>query len=307
MTDDGQTPADTRCGFIAVLGSPNAGKSTLINTFVGAKVSIVSDKVQTTRTLVRGIALEGKSQLVFIDTPGIFRPETRLERAMVAAAWNGGAEADMILLVVDVAKNKVPDRETESIITKLKDQPLPAILVLNKIDEIRPEKLLTITQDLNTRMDFAATFMVSATKQKGTADILRWLSSRVEAGPWMFPEDDISDMPTRLLAAEITREKLFHKLYRELPYALTVETESWENFDNGDVRIEQVIYVEREGQRKIILGAGGDMIKHVGAAARLDMEEAFGSRVHLKLFIKVRGDWSEDPERYAVWSLDFNA
>jgi GTP-binding protein Era len=304
---DPAAPAGTRCGFVAVLGAPNAGKSTLINALVGTKVSIVSDKVQTTRTLVRGIVMHERTQIVFIDTPGIFSPQKRLERAMVSAAWSGSEDADIVMLVVDLDKKKIPDRETENIIRRLKDLDVPAILVLNKIDTLRPEKLLTISQDLNTRHDFAATFMVSATKKSGTKDILRWLSTRLPENPYIFPEDDVSDMPMRLLAAEITREKLFHKLYRELPYSLTVETDSWEDFDDGSIRIEQTIFVEREGQRKIILGKDGDMIRHVGEKARLELSGLFETPVHLKLFVKVREDWAEDPERYEPWGLDFKA
>jgi GTP-binding protein Era len=301
------SPSDTRCGFVAVLGAPNAGKSTLINAMVGTKVTIVSDKVQTTRTLVRGIVMHDRTQIVFIDTPGIFSPQKRLERAMVSAAWSGTEDADIVMVVVDLDKKNIPGRETENIINRLKDLDVPAVLILNKIDTVRPEKLLTIAQDMNTRHDFAATFMVSATRKSGTKDIVNWLSTRLPDNPWIFPEDDVSDMPMRLLAAEITREKLFHKLYRELPYALTVETESWENFDDGSIRIEQVIYVEREGQRKIILGKDGDMIRHVGEKSRLELAELFETPVHLKLFIKVRENWSEDSERYEPWGLDFNA
>lgn len=302
-----ETVDNKRCGFVAVLGAPNAGKSTLVNALVGAKVTIVSDKVQTTRSLVRGIAIAGDAQIIFVDTPGIFAPSRKFERAMVASAWQGGDEADMIMLVVDASRGKIPDRETASILERLRQQKAQCLLVLNKVDQIRPEKLLTISADMNSRHDFAATFMISALKERGTKDILSWLAGRMPAGPWMYPEDEISDMPMRLLAAELVREKLFHRLYRELPHALTVETETWENFDNGSVRIEQVIFVEREGQRKIILGSDGEMIRNVGQAARLELEEMLGQRVHLKLFIKVREDWTNDPERYVPWGLDFSA
>jgi GTP-binding protein Era len=298
---------ETRCGVVAILGAPNAGKSTLINSLVGAKVTIVSDKVQTTRTLVRGIAIHDKAQIVFVDTPGIFSPGKRLERAMVAAAWQGGADADFIMVVMDVNRKNLPDRETAGILKKLEGQPAPLLLVLNKIDMIRPEQLLTITQTMNEKYNFAATFMISAQKGSGVKDIARWLSSRLPQSEWIFPEDEISDMPMRLLAAEITREKLFQKLYRELPHALTVETEEWENFDNGDVKISQIIYVEREGHRKIILGNNGDMIRFIGEASRKELETIMERKVHIKLFVKVRENWNDDPERFLPWGLDFNA
>jgi GTP-binding protein Era len=256
---------------------------------------------------VRGIAIHDRTQIVLIDTPGIFSPQKRLERAMVSAAWAGSEDADIVMLVVDLDRKKVPDRETQDIMRRLKDLETPAILVLNKIDTIDKTSLLTLSLDMNKRHDFAATFMISATKQSGTNDILRWLSTRLPEGDWIFPEDDVSDMPMRLLAAEITREKLFHKLYRELPYDLTVETESWEDFDDGSIRIEQTIYVTREGQRKIILGKDGDMIRHVGEASRTELSALFETPVHLKLFIKVRENWADDPDRYAPWGLDFKA
>lgn len=301
-----ENPA-TRCGVAAVLGAPNAGKSTLINSLVGAKVTIVSDKVQTTRTLVRGIAVEGGSQIVLVDTPGIFSPGKRLERAMVAAAWKGGADADFIMVVVDASRKTVPDRETLGILKKLEGQPAPLVLVLNKIDLLRPQKLLAMTQSMNERFDFAATFMVSAQKGSGIGDILKWLARNMPVGEWIFPQDEISDMPMRLMAAEITREKLFHRLYRELPHSLTVETEEWENFENGDVKISQAIYVERESQRKIVLGTGGEMIRHIGETSRTELEGIIERKVHLKLFVKVREDWNNDPERFMPWGLDFNA
>lgn len=295
-----------RCGFVAVLGAPNAGKSTLINALVGTKVSIVSPKVQTTRTIVRGVALHGQAQIVLIDTPGIFSAKKRLERAMVAAAWQGGAEAEMILLVVDAARKHAPDRQTLDIIARLnREHPdVPCALILNKIDEVRPETLLKLTQTLNAQRDFAATFMISALKDKGTRDILPWLAERMPKGPWMFEDDEVSDMPMRLLAAEITREKLFYRLHQELPYALTVETESWENFDDGSIRISQVIYVARDSHRVIILGKGGGNIRAIGEAARKELGEILETTVHLKLFVKVRENWADDPERYALWGLD---
>ncbi len=298
----------THFGFIAVLGAPNAGKSTLMNTLVGAKVSIVSPKVQTTRSLVRGIALHEEAQLVFVDTPGIFTPQKRLERAMVAAAWEGGANADVIMLVVDAARKKLSG-DTKDIIERLAadESAVPKILVLNKVDKVRREDLLALAQELNDRLSFETTFMVSALKGDGTEDIMRWLAAKMPEGPWMFPEDEISDMPVRLLAAEITREKLYHRLHQELPYALTVETESWETFDNGSVKINQVIYAAREAHKGIILGKGGQQIKAVGEMARKELEDILETRVHLKLFVKIRENWHDDPERYALWGLDHGA
>ena len=295
-----------RCGFVAVLGAPNAGKSTLINTLVGAKVSIVSPKVQTTRSIVRGIALHENSQIVFVDTPGIFAPKKRLERAMVAAAWEGGREADMILLVVDASRRGL-DRDTEAIVETLAGQEEgrpPLLLVLNKVDQVKRERLLALAQDLNARLPFTATFMVSVLKGDGTGAILSDLAARLPEGPWLFPEDDVSDMPVRLLAAEITREKLYHRLHQEIPYALTVETESWEPFADGSVKIGQVIYVAREAHKAIILGKGGQNIKTVGERARTELEDILARRVHLNLFVKVRENWADDPERYALWGLD---
>ncbi len=296
-----------RCGFVAVMGAPNAGKSTLINSLVGTKVTIVSDKVQTTRTLVRGIALHKQSQVVFIDTPGVFAAKKRLERAMVAAAWQGGEEADMILLVIDASRKKIPDQETARILDRLKNYKTPCILVLNKIDQIRREALLDIARTMSQIHDFAAVFMVSALKDNGVKDILDFIASRLPETPWVFPEDDVSDMPMRLMAAEITREKFFKDLYRELPHSLAVETEEWEIFDDGSIKISQVVFVERESQRKIVLGKEGDTIRKAGESARRELESILETRVHLKLFVKVRGDWSEDPERYAPWGLDFSA
>ncbi len=289
------------------MGAPNAGKSTLINSLVGTKVTIVSDKVQTTRTLVRGIALYEQTQVIFIDTPGIFSPSKRLERAMVAAAWQGGEEADIIMVVIDASRKKIPDRETDRILKRLKDYPAPAILVLNKIDQIRHEALFAIAQTMSGLHDFTAVFMVSALKDNGVKDILRFAAKHLPESEWIFPEDEVSDMPMRLMAAELTREKFFCGLYRELPHSMTVETESWEPFDDGSIRIGQIVYVERESQRKIVLGSGGDTIRKAGESARRELEGILETRVHLKLFVKVRGDWSEDPERYVPWGLDFSA
>lgn len=297
-----------RCGFVAVIGAPNAGKSTLINALVGTKVTIVSPKVQTTRTIVRGIAVHENTQIVFIDTPGIFRAKKRLERAMVAAAWNGEAEAEMTLFVIDASRRQ-PDDENQQIIATLKDRKAEEpgrkfILVLNKIDNIQREKLIDLTMKLNAMMDFEATFMISALKEDGTNDLLKWLAARMPEGPFHFGEEQVSDMPMRLLAAEITREKLFHRLHEELPYGLTVETESWEQFDDGSVKIEQVIYIAREAHKPIIIGRGGQAIKGTGEASRRELEDILEQRVHLRLFVKVRENWVDDPERYRVWGLD---
>jgi GTPase len=302
MTDD----AKTRCGFIAILGAPNVGKSTLLNRVVGTKVSIVSPKVQTTRTRVLGIALDGDAQLIFIDTPGIFQPKRRLDRAMVAAAWGGAGDADHVVLLVDSQRGITPD--TQSIIDKLKNQEGRKVdLALNKVDLVNKENLLILTEKLNEYGIFEEIFMISAEKGDGVDDLVAYLKSKMPVSPWLFPEDQISDMPLRLLAAEITREKLYLKLHQELPYATTVETESWEEKDDGSVRIEQTIYVERESQRSIVLGKGGKMIKSIGAESRRDLAEIADRTVHLFLFVKVREKWGDDPSRYTHWGLDFNA
>ncbi len=295
----------TRCGFVAVLGAPNVGKSTLINQIVGAKVSIVSPKVQTTRTRVLGIHIEGTSQIVFIDTPGIFQPRRRLDRAMVAAAWSGAEDADAVLLLVDAAKGL--DDNTRAIVERLKSAGRPAILVLNKVDLAKKPALLRFASELNAGGTFTDTFMVSALTGDGVADLVAHLAGRMAEGPWHFPEDQISDMPQRLLAAEITREQLYRQLHEELPYAATVETESWEERRDGSVKIDQVVFVERESQRAIVLGKGGRRIRALGAAARTELEAIFERRVHLFLFVKVREAWGDDPERYRDWGLDFNA
>ena len=299
----GKTP--TRCGFFAVVGAPNVGKSTLINRAVGTKVSIVSPKVQTTRTRVLGICLEDKAQLIFIDTPGIFAPRRRLDRAMVSAAWDGAADADTIVLLVDASRGI--DGDTRRIIDRLKNQKATAILVLNKVDIVKKPDLLKMSGTLNDEGLFTDTFMISAEKGDGVRDFLSFLSQQAPAGPWHFPEDQISDMPQRLLAAEITREQLYRQLHQELPYAATVETESWEEQDDGSVRIGQVIYVERPSQKGIVLGKGGKRIKSLGETARLELEEIFEQRIHLFLFVKVREKWGDDPERYRDWGLDFDA
>lgn len=300
------TEAATRCGFVALIGAPNAGKSTLLNTLVGTKVAIVSPKVQTTRSRVLGILTEGTAQIVFVDTPGIFKPRRRLDRAMVAAAWAGAAEGDLVLLLVDAALKGVRE-ETRGIVEKLAQTKRKAILILNKIDAVRHEVLLSLAADLNATGAFTDTFMISALTGSGVDDLRRHLAVHLPEGPWLFPEDQVSDMPMRLLAAEITREKLFLRLQQELPYAVAVETESWEEQPDGSVRISQIIYVQRDGQKAIVLGRGGQMIKAIGTAARLELEEITEQRVHLALFVKVRENWLDDPARYSVWDLDYDA
>ncbi|HEY9163878.1 MAG TPA: GTPase Era [Magnetovibrio sp.] len=294
-----------RCGFIAVLGAPNAGKSTLVNRMVGTKVSIVSHKVQTTRSRVLGIALKDSAQLIFIDTPGIFEPRRRLDRAMVAAAWSGAADADVTILLIDASQGLC--RDTESIIARMKEENHRAHLVLNKVDKVNKPDLLALTQTLVDTGVFDEVFMVSALKGQGVDDLVSFLANQMPEGPWHFPEDQVSDMTERLLAAEITREKLYLQLHQELPYATTVETETWEVRKDGLIAIEQVIYVERDSQKSIILGKGGQQIKKIGIASRLELEDIFETRVHLTLFVKVREKWADDPERYRDLGLDFDA
>ena len=294
---------NTACGFVALIGAPNAGKSTLLNALVGAKVSIVSRKVQTTRALVRGIALEGDAQIIFVDTPGIFAPKRRLDRAMVTSAWGGAGDADVVALLVDSKKGI--DAEVEAILEKLKDAPRKKVLVLNKIDLIPRENLLALAQELNARCAFAETFMVSAAKGDGVARLRSQLGGMMKAGPWLYPEDQVSDAPLRSLAAEITREKLFERLHDELPYEATVETDQWKTMPDGSARIEQTIFVARDGQKRIVIGEGGKMIKSIGQAARKDISEAAEQKVHLFLFVKVRSNWADDPERYREMGLEF--
>ena len=291
------------CGFVALIGAPNAGKSTLVNALVGAKVSIVSCKVQTTRSLVRGICMEGETQLVLVDTPGLFAPKRRLERAMVTSAWGGAGDADVICLLIDV--RKWPDEESEAIIERLPDLKQKKYLILNKIDLIERSKLLKIAEDLNSKESFEETFMISALKGDGLQALRKTLAASVPKGPWLFPEDEVSDLPLRMLASEITREKLFERLHDELPYRSTVETIEWKTLKDGSARIEQTIFVERESQRKIILGEKGQGIKAIGAAARREIGEAADCDVHLFLFVKVRENWSNDPERYREMGLEF--
>ena len=294
-----------RAGFVAIVGAPNVGKSTLLNRLVGAKVSIVSPKVQTTRTRVLGICIEGPAQIIFIDTPGIFQPRRRLDRAMVAAAWIGTADADEVLLLVDASRGL--DRNTAAIVKKLKRAERTVILAINKVDLVNKPDLLALAAELNEAGAFTDTFMISAETGDGVADLMALLAGRVAAGRWLFPEDQISDMPGRLTAAEITREQLYLQLHKELPYAAAVETESWKDQDDGSLRIEQVVYVERGSQKAIVLGKKGSRVKSIGEAARKELEEIFGRRVHLFLFVKVRGNWGDDPERYRDLGLDFDA
>jgi GTP-binding protein Era len=293
----------TKAGFVALIGAPNAGKSTLLNSLVGSKVSIVSRKVQTTRVLVRGIAIEGEAQIVFVDTPGIFKPKRRLDRAMVTSAWGGAGDADVIALLLDVRKGI--DEEAEAILDKLPDLKRPKVLILNKIDLIERSRLLEMAAKLNEKVPFAHTFMISALKGDGIQTLKRQLAEMMPEGPWLYPEDQISDAPLRMLAAEITREKIYERLHEELPYQSTVETDQWQQRPDGSVRIEQTVFVERDSQRKIVLGKGGQTIKAIGQAARKEIAEIAEAPVHLFIFVKVRENWSDDPERYREMGLDF--
>lgn len=295
--------ADTRCGFVALIGAPNAGKSTLTNALVGTKVSIVSHKVQTTRSLVRGIAIEGKTQIILVDTPGIFAPKRRLEKAMVRSAWSGAGDADAVVLLID-ARVGLSDDVT-AIIKGLADVRRPRAILLNKIDLVKRESLLELAYNIGQLISFDRMFMVSALTGDGLAELREWLAGMLPHGPWLYPEDQISDAPMRSLAAEITREKLFHRLHEELPYRSTVETDSWQERKDGSVRIEQTIFVERESQRKIVLGKGGDTIKAISTASRKELAEILEMPVHLFLFVKVRENWADDPERYREMGLEF--
>ncbi len=295
----------TRAGFIALIGEPNAGKSTLLNRMVGAKVSIVTHKVQTTRARIRGVAIEGESQLVFVDTPGLFRPRRRLDRAMVAAAWGGAADADIVVLMVEAHRGLTDG--VERILEGLADigQGRKVALAINKIDRVEAPVLLGLTQELNERFDFAETYLISAEKGHGVDDLRQWLAVELPEGPWLYPEDQIADLPMRMIAAEMTREKLTLRLHQELPYQLTVETENWEERKDGTARIDQVIYVARDGHKGIILGKRGETIKAVSQAARAELEEFLERRVHLFLQVKVRSGWLEEAERYTEMGLDF--
>jgi GTP-binding protein Era len=298
--------AQKRCGFVALLGAPNAGKSTLLNALVGSKLAIVTPKVQTTRARLVGIALEAASQLVFVDTPGIFAPKRRLERAMVAAAWSGASNTDVCVLLVDAQRPPLArGDDTEGIIEGLGREGRRAILALNKIDLVEPQALLPRVERLMESGVFSDTFMISALAGDGVDDLRRHLADAVPLGPWLYPEDQLADVPLRFLAAEVTREQLFLQLHQELPYALTVEVEGWHEQEDGSVRIEQVIYVTRQNHKGIVLGRGGSRIKAVGEAARRQLEEAYERRVHLFLFVKVRENWLDDPERYQAMGLEF--
>ena len=295
----------TRAGFVALIGEPNAGKSTLLNRMVGAKVSIVTHKVQTTRTRIRGVSIHGESQIVFVDTPGLFRPRRRLDRAMVAAAWGGAADADIVVLLIEAHRGVTPG--VEAILAALVEQApgRRVALAINKIDRVEAPVLLGLAREMNERFPFERTFMVSAEKGHGVDDLRAWLAAELPEGPWLYPEDQIADLPVRMIAAEITREKLTLRLHQELPYQLTVETERWEDRKDGSTRIEQVIYVARQGHKGIVLGHKGETVKAVGQAARVELQEFLGHRVHLFLEVKVRPDWQEETERYRQIGLDW--
>jgi GTPase len=298
--------AATRAGFVALIGEPNAGKSTLLNKMVGAKISIVTHKVQTTRSRIRGVCMAGQSQIVFVDTPGLFRPRRRLDRAMVAAAWGGAADADIIVLLIEAHRGLTAGVQT--IIDRIRDQipqKVPVVLAINKIDRVKAEVLLALTQKLNEAYAFDKTFMISAERGHGVDSLRDWLAAELPAGPWFYPEDQIADLPMRVIAAEITREKLTLRLHEELPYQLTVETEKWEDKPDGSTRIDQIIYVSRDGHKGIVLGNGGETIKAVGQAARADISAFLERTVHLFLQVKVRPGWQDEAERYTEMGLDF--
>ena len=296
-------PEPTRCGFLALVGAPNAGKSTLLNALVGTKVSIVTHKAQTTRAQIRGVVTEGEAQIVFIDTPGIFAPKRRLDRAMVEAAWSGAGDADFVAFIVDAERGMTG--ELDSLLEGLAAIPHPRVLILNKVDLIKREKLLALSAALNERLEFEQTFMLSALKGDGVKDFLDWAARRIPAGPWHFPEDQLTDLSLALTAAEVTREKLFLRVHDEIPYNTTVETEKFTIQKDGSYRIDQVIYVTRDTHKKIVLGAGGQTIKVIGAESRRELMEIFEVPVHLFLFVKVRGKWGDDPERYREMGLEY--
>ncbi|ETR75393.1 GTPase Era [Afipia sp. P52-10] len=300
---DHEVGAATRCGFVALIGAPNVGKSTLVNALVGSKVSIVSSKVQTTRALIRGIVIEDRSQIILVDTPGIFAPKRRLDRAMVTTAWSGAHDADLVCLLLDARKGI--DEEAEAVFEKLKQVKHPLFLVINKIDTVARDTLLALAQRANERLSFERTFMIAAISGDGVADLRRAMAETLPAGPFLYPEDQMSDAPLRSLAAEITREKIYRKLHQELPYQSTVETDTWTERKDGSVKIEQTIFVERESQRKIVLGKGGATIKAIGADARRELSELIEQPVHLFLFVKVREHWGDDPDRYREMGLEF--
>ncbi len=293
---------ETRCGYVALIGAPNAGKSTLLNALVGGKVSIVTHKVQTTRALVRGIVAEGPSQIIFVDTPGIFAPKRRLDRAMVTTAWGGAKDADLVGVLIDARKGL--DDEALKLLEQLGQIRKPVFLVLNKIDLVKRENLLKLAEEANAKSAFVRIFMLSAQNGDGVDDLKTWLAGEMPPGPWLYPEDQMSDLPLRMLAAEITREKLFLRLHEELPYSSTVETEKWEMRKDGSARVEQTIYVERESQKKIVIGKSGETIKAISMAARKEIADVAEQPVHLFLFVKVRENWADDPERYREMGLD---
>ena len=294
-----------KCGFVAVVGPPNAGKSTLSNALVGQKVAIVTQKAQTTRARLRAVVMHAQSQVILVDTPGIFEPKQRLDRAMVNEAWLGIDDADEVLLVLDAAHAKSP--ETEISLERLAQSKKPVSLALNKIDMVARDTLLRLVQKLNEIVAFKDTFLISALSGDGLERLKDTLAERMPEGPWLYPEDQAADIPSLMLASEVTREKLFLRLHQELPYALTVETEKWENRKDGSIRIEQTVYVRRDGQKAIVLGKGGKTIKDIGAEARKELIEMFGCAVHLFIFVKVRKNWQEDPERYRIMGLDYRA
>jgi GTP-binding protein Era len=295
--------SSTRCGFVALIGAPNVGKSTLVNALVGSKVTIVSRKVQTTRALIRGIVVEVNAQIILVDTPGIFAPKRRLDRAMVSTAWSGAHDADLVCVLLDARAGI--DEEADAILTKLETVAHPKILVINKIDLVPREKLLALAKAANERLTFTDTFMVAALSGDGVDDLRHALAAKVPAGPFHYPEDQMSDAPLRYLAAEITREKIYRHLHQELPYQSTVETDTWTERKDHSIKIEQTIFVERDSQRKIVLGKGGATIKSIGEQSRKEIAEIVGQPVHLFLFVKVRDGWGDDPERYREMNLDF--
>ncbi len=307
MSETETRGAETRCGFVAVIGEPNAGKSTLVNAMVGAKVSIVTHKVQTTRRRIRGIAIEGTSQIIFVDTPGLFQPRRRLDRAMVASAWAGAEDADIVVLMVEAQRGVTEG--VEAILDGLDAHAKggkPVALAINKIDRVKRERLLALAADLNRRRAFVGTFMISAEKGHGVADLRRWLAESLPTGPWHYPEDQIADLPLRAIAAEITREKLTLRLHQELPYQMTVETESWDEKKDGSVRIGQIVYVARDGHKGIVLGHKGETIRQIGAESRAEIGKLLERPVHLFLTVKVRPGWLDDPARYREMGLDFS-
>jgi GTP-binding protein Era len=305
MQDHDTPSTPTRAGFVALIGEPNAGKSTLLNRMVGAKVSIVTHKVQTTRARIRGVAIHDASQIVFVDTPGLFRPRRRLDRAMVAAAWSGAADADVIVLLIEAHRGLTDGVQTilSGLAEKVQDRPVA--LAINKIDRVKAETLLALTEQMNAAFPFRQTFMISAERGYGCDDLKAWLAAEMPEGPWLYPEDQIADLPMRMIAAEMTREKLTLRLHQELPYELTVETENWEERPDGSARIDQIIYVARDGHKGIVLGKGGETLKAVGQAARAELEEFMGRRAHLFLTVKVRPNWLDEAERFTEMGLDF--